>query len=39
VHEVRDEFVPHDSQMIAKTAVLLGRLIHPEVPTNEWESH
>jgi hypothetical protein len=39
VHEIQDEFVPHDSQMIAKTAVLFGRLIHPEVPPTEWEGH
>ena len=39
VYIVRDEFVPHDSQMIAKTAVLFGRLLHPEVPQWEWERH
>ncbi len=38
VYIVRDEFVPHDSQMIAKTAVLFARLLHPEVPPREWES-
>jgi iron complex transport system substrate-binding protein len=37
VHVVRDEFVPHASQMIAKTAVLFAHLIHPEVPQQEWE--
>jgi iron complex transport system substrate-binding protein len=37
VYVVRDEFVPHDSQMIAKTAVLFARLLHPEVPPREWE--
>lgn len=39
VHTVRDFFVPHDSQMIAKTAVVFARLLHPEVPAREWESH
>lgn len=39
VHIVRDEFVSHDSQMIAKTAVLLARLLHPEVPPADWEAH
>jgi iron complex transport system substrate-binding protein len=39
VHIVRDSFVPHDSQMIAKTAVAFARLIHPEVPAGEWEAH
>jgi iron complex transport system substrate-binding protein len=38
VHIVRDSFVPHDSQMIAKTAVLFARLLHPEVPAREWEA-
>ena len=37
VFVVRDEFVPHPSQMIAKTAVLFARLLHPEVPPSEWE--
>ena len=39
VHTVRDFFVPHDSQMIAKTAVVFARLLHPEVPAREWEAH
>jgi len=38
VYVVRDEFVPHDSQMIAKTAALFARLFHPEVPAREWET-
>ena len=38
VYVVREEFVPHDSQMIAKTAVLIARLLHPEVPAREWEA-
>ena len=38
VYVVRDEFVPHDSQMVAKTAVLFARLLHPEVPVREWEN-
>ena len=37
VHIVRDEFVPHDSQMVARTAALFARLLHPEVPAKEWE--
>lgn len=39
VHIVRDDFAAHDSQMIAKTAVLFARLLHPEVPPREWEVH
>lgn len=39
VRIVRDSFVPHDSQMVAKTAVVFARLIHPEVPPREWEAH
>jgi len=37
VHLVREEFVPHDSQMIARTAELFARLLHPEVAASEWE--
>jgi len=37
IHVIRDEYVPHDSQMIAPTAVLFARLIHPEIPAREWE--
>jgi iron complex transport system substrate-binding protein len=36
VHVVRDEFVPHDSQMIARTAALFAHLLHPGVPQSEW---
>jgi iron complex transport system substrate-binding protein len=36
VHVVRDEFVSHDSQMIARTAVLFARILHPEVPSADW---
>lgn len=39
VHVIRDEFVPHDSQMIAKTAALFARVLHPEVPAADWEAH
>jgi len=36
VHIVRDEFVSHDSQMIARTAVLFARILHPEVAAADW---
>jgi iron complex transport system substrate-binding protein len=36
VYAVREEFVPHDSQMIARTAALFARLLHPEAPRG-WE--
>jgi iron complex transport system substrate-binding protein len=39
VHRVHEEFVPHDSQLIARTAVLFARLLHPDVPAREWEAH
>jgi cobalamin transport system substrate-binding protein len=39
VNFVQDQFAPHDSQMIARTAVLFARLLHPEVPAAEWEVH
>ena len=38
VYVIRDEFVPHASQMIARTAVLFARQLHPEVPAREWEA-
>jgi iron complex transport system substrate-binding protein len=38
VYVVREEFVPHDSQMVLRTAVLFARLLHPEVPPREWEA-
>jgi iron complex transport system substrate-binding protein len=38
VYVVREEFVPHDSQMVAKTAALFARLLHPDVPAREWET-
>ena len=37
VHVIRDDFVPHDSQMIGRTAALFAHLLHPEVPEREWE--
>ncbi len=39
VNRVREEFAAHDSQMIARTAVVFARLLHPEVPEREWEVH
>lgn len=37
VYPVTEEFVPHASQMIARTAGLFARLLHPRVPQSEWE--
>jgi iron complex transport system substrate-binding protein len=37
VYVVREEYVPHASQMVARTAVLFARLLHPEAPPREWE--
>jgi iron complex transport system substrate-binding protein len=37
VHIVREEYAAHDSQLIAKTAVVFAQLLHPEVPKREWE--
>lgn len=37
VYVVREEYVPHPSQMVARTAVLFARLLHPEAPPREWE--
>lgn len=38
VYRVEEEFVVHASQMMARTAVLFARLLHPEVPPREWET-
>jgi iron complex transport system substrate-binding protein len=37
VHIVREEYAAHDSQLIAKTAVVFAQLLHPEVPKRKWE--
>jgi iron complex transport system substrate-binding protein len=37
VHIVRQEYAAHDSQLIAKTAVVFAQLLHPEVAKREWE--
>ena len=39
VNLVRDQFAAHDSQLIARTAALFARLLHPEIPEREWEVH
>ena len=36
VYPIHDEFVVHSSQMVAKTAILFARLLHPNVPASEW---
>jgi len=36
VYQLRDEYVLHASQMIARTAVRFARLLHPEVPASQW---
>ncbi|WP_321473148.1 helical backbone metal receptor [uncultured Paludibaculum sp.] len=38
VYQVKEDFVPHASQLIARTVVLFARLVHPEVPALEWET-
>lgn len=37
VYRVREEFVAHDSQLIARTAVVFARILHPKIPEREWE--
>lgn len=36
LYPVRDEYVLHASQMVARSAVALARLLHPEVPAKDW---
>lgn len=38
IYHIKEDFVPHASQMIARTAVLFARLLHPEAPAREWET-
>jgi hypothetical protein len=38
VYIVREAYAAHNSQMIARTAVLFAHLLHPEVPPQEWEA-
>jgi iron complex transport system substrate-binding protein len=37
VHIVREEYAAHDSQLIAKTAIVFAQLLHPELAKREWE--
>jgi iron complex transport system substrate-binding protein len=37
IYPIRDEYLLHASQMIARSAVTLARLLHPEVPPRDWE--
>lgn len=36
VHAVRADSVPHASQRITETILLLARILHPEVPAGQW---
>jgi ABC-type Fe3+-hydroxamate transport system substrate-binding protein len=35
VYELTDDFIPHNSQLIARTVVLLAHILHPEIPLRE----
>lgn len=37
IYPIRDEYLLHASQMIARSAVTLARILHPEVPPRDWE--
>jgi iron complex transport system substrate-binding protein len=38
VYELKDDFIPHSSQLVAKTVVVLAHLLHPEIPLRELEA-
>jgi iron complex transport system substrate-binding protein len=38
VYELTDDFIPHNSQLIARTVVLLAHILHPEIPLRELEA-
>jgi iron complex transport system substrate-binding protein len=38
VFELTEDFIPHNSQLIAQTVVLLAHILHPEIPLRELEA-
>jgi iron complex transport system substrate-binding protein len=38
VYELTDDFIPHNSQLIARTVVLLAHILHPEIPLRDLEA-
>jgi iron complex transport system substrate-binding protein len=38
VYELTQDFIPHNSQLIARTVVLLAHILHPEIPLRELEA-
>lgn len=38
VYELTEDFIPHNSQRVAKTVVLLAHILHPEIPLRELET-
>jgi iron complex transport system substrate-binding protein len=38
VYELTEDFIPHNSQLIARTVVLLAHILHPEIPLHELEA-
>jgi iron complex transport system substrate-binding protein len=38
VYELTEDFIPHNSQLIARTVVLLAHILHPEIPLRELEA-
>ena len=37
VYEMTEDYIPHNSQLIARTVVLLAHTLHPEIPLGELE--
>lgn len=38
IYELTEDFIPHNSQLIARTVVLLAHILHPEIPLRELEA-
>lgn len=38
VYELTEDFIPHNSQLIVRTVLLLARILHPEIPPRELEA-
>jgi iron complex transport system substrate-binding protein len=38
IYELTEDFIPHNSQLIAQTVMLLAQILHPEIPLHELEA-
>jgi iron complex transport system substrate-binding protein len=38
IYALTDDFIPHNSQLIGRTVLLLAHILHPEIPLRELEA-